>query len=1510
MWIKELGSAKTAIISNLDNQAITVTDCFTSSETASAVMRTTVNSLSFLPYLIEFTTISEEISNKDREEILAFLKEQGITKVICVGRTAVDCLFPSISKGKMMSQLVVSQAIPTLEIPEISAAVVKSYFTVKSGEDAIEYRQRIDYLHEFKSQVKIKTTKIDGEEQFLKLLEVLTAQEGKLGLDFETNAVEPMSEGFKLTEIGLSFSADINHAYGYHYDVPFEGLSERALKAFEAFLDANYQRIYTYNCTFEIAVAFRLVKKFYKFQDVIVMASVNAERSSLKDLLRKKFGAAIWEADVKEFQAEYKKFVSKVGRNAALREACYAGDIETLRASGNAGILAFLEYAEANFEPSEIVEALRHFPSAWGATPKTILGVYCALDAAYTVVLAHHYQLEYPEVMPSYHFCLRQPWMAVKFELHGFMWDENAANALEQEMYAEAVPLMRNIIEACKANLSPELAMDWATYGQQKIPFNFVYYTGKTQKEKVMLVDTPEKEIEWLKMFWNPGSNTAASRDFFWKTYLTEELRLGVILNLFLETSDLMGRLPEVMSVFPSDDFLKSNSIKDILSFLSAYVKGNKNKTANFIGSMLKTAIEELPNYIGRYASDTIKYQYQIHSRYLGVDSDKPETWTKEFKLLFDLFLLKKILKVISANINGVQGRGSVHLVDTTDTTYGDNIWLRKKPYESLTAEEKRTGSLLTNVEFNSLAANSGRWSAAFHSISAGSPMRAIMIPRRPNHVLVHADYSALEVTVLARVTGDRNLIQVFLDGKDIHRYAASKIFEKPEEDITHEERRFSKACFPAGTKVKLLSGELVDISELSSRVGEWTYGCLPTGEVVPAQIKAWAESKKTKDLVKVNLHDGNSFVCTPDHEIMLKDGSYVEAKDLKPEDSVMSFYSSYNYSDYHEGYELILDGFAENETHRRVRKYVELKRPTDDYYSEHAGHTHHVDFNKENNSPDNLVVCSKEWHIKEHSRTSWKRPLNCNRWEGLSKQEILDKLNAEGTFLSNKDRTTVKAMMLEECKDWYNSRSYRGTLSTILGHIKSLKLAGIEVTDENFNTYKTHTGLIRAENLKDVMKLSLETLTVMADQFDNLNTRHPVKWEDSEERGRAADRLRGVVKACFDDPEFRAKHSVWTSNNMKKLNTSDEAKRLQQRGKVLKAVNDLYVSGYDLDSIKSVEELVQAVLEHTRYGTHSISLKRVEKYFFNNGESLEDLLELAKSYNHRVVSVEVLSLEEEVPVYDIETSTHNFVVAFDKTDGVFVSNCVFSLLYGKGVESFAFDNTGGDVQKAQAIFDAFFKQFPGIKEFIHKAHAEIDRTNAYVTTMLGNKVPIDVNAGGGAKYRQAQNQIIQSLGSLVAGTSMYQFLEYCEKQGYDCAPYAFTHDAYDDSTSVDTIFEYLEGMEEVMVNRVRQSVGIPVSIDYELAANGRDLCSIDFTSREQYERTVTIKGTSIAIEGLLSRLKLSKTYDLEDVEIETSEPEDYGWSELWGVGKALKYEWGKTIQQSKATFKVKYRKN
>jgi len=59
------------------------------------------------------------------------------------------------------------------------------------------------------------------------------------------------------------------------------------------------------------------------------------------------------------------------------------------------------------------------------------------------------------------------------------------------------------------------------------------------------------------------------------------------------------------------------------------------------------------------------------------------------------------------------------------------------------------------------------------------------------------SDQSQLEIRVLACVVekyyGDSGLAQAYRDGRDIHRYNASKVFNKPEEEIVDAERRFSK---------------------------------------------------------------------------------------------------------------------------------------------------------------------------------------------------------------------------------------------------------------------------------------------------------------------------------------------------------------------------------------------------------------------------------------------------------------------------------------------------------------------------------------------------------------------------------------------------------------------------------------------------------------------------------------------------------------------------------------------
>lgn len=74
-----------------------------------------------------------------------------------------------------------------------------------------------------------------------------------------------------------------------------------------------------------------------------------------------------------------------------------------------------------------------------------------------------------------------------------------------------------------------------------------------------------------------------------------------------------------------------------------------------------------------------------------------------------------------------------------------------------------------------------------------------MIVPVYHNHggLFVMADQSQLEIRVLANLVekyyGDSSLAQAYRDGRDIHRFNASKIFIKDEEDITSDERRFAK---------------------------------------------------------------------------------------------------------------------------------------------------------------------------------------------------------------------------------------------------------------------------------------------------------------------------------------------------------------------------------------------------------------------------------------------------------------------------------------------------------------------------------------------------------------------------------------------------------------------------------------------------------------------------------------------------------------------------------------------
>ncbi len=74
-----------------------------------------------------------------------------------------------------------------------------------------------------------------------------------------------------------------------------------------------------------------------------------------------------------------------------------------------------------------------------------------------------------------------------------------------------------------------------------------------------------------------------------------------------------------------------------------------------------------------------------------------------------------------------------------------------------------------------------------------GAEIRKMFIPK-PDHVLVDADYSQIELRVLAHIAGDEAMCGAFRDGQDIHTVTASQVFGVPQEAVTPLQRRHAKA--------------------------------------------------------------------------------------------------------------------------------------------------------------------------------------------------------------------------------------------------------------------------------------------------------------------------------------------------------------------------------------------------------------------------------------------------------------------------------------------------------------------------------------------------------------------------------------------------------------------------------------------------------------------------------------------------------------------------------------------
>jgi DNA gyrase subunit B len=108
--------------------------------------------------------------------------------------------------------------------------------------------------------------------------------------------------------------------------------------------------------------------------------------------------------------------------------------------------------------------------------------------------------------------------------------------------------------------------------------------------------------------------------------------------------------------------------------------------------------------------------------------------------------------------------------------------------------------------------------------------------------------------------------------------------------------------CFFGDTKVALTDGRNITFKELinEDKLGKknYCYTIGRDGKIAAGAIKNPRITKQMAEAIKVVLDNNEEIICTPDHNFMLKDGSYKMAKDLTPDDSLMPLYrqhSNYN---------------------------------------------------------------------------------------------------------------------------------------------------------------------------------------------------------------------------------------------------------------------------------------------------------------------------------------------------------------------------------------------------------------------------------------------------------------------------------------------------------------------------------------------------------------------------------------------------------------------------------------
>jgi DNA gyrase subunit B len=435
--------------------------------------------------------------------------------------------------------------------------------------------------------------------------------------------------------------------------------------------------------------------------------------------------------------------------------------------------------------------------------------------------------------------------------------------------------------------------------------------------------------------------------------------------------------------------------------------------------------------------------------------------------------------------------------------------------------------------------------------------------------------------------------------------------------------------CFSGDTQVALTDGRNINFEQLVKEQAEgkkhFCYTIRKDGTMgIEKAINARITKQNTK-VIRVNLDNDESIICTPDHRFMLRDGSYKAATDLTAEDSLMPLYRKLSSVD---EANITIDGYEmtwspQSDTWIFTHMLADWYNRWSGVYEEKSGdHRHHKDFNKRNNDPTNIQHISAVEHFELH------------------RQQV--------------SRTLHRPDVIGKCREIHKSPEFRAMMSERMRQPETRRILSDQAKKQWDNAeYKEYMISKWREFYENDAEYRLTNR-------EQLYEAQQMYWGDEHNREKQAERVRQYFAnkpVAREEASQKAKEQ-WKDEEL--LAWRSEKTRQQWtpefREKRKSTLNKTYYN-------KTVGALKQIEVEHGyvnrdaykdhRLETRDKTLLRFDTFcqrYFDGNE--QKALETVSNYNHRIVSIE--SVVETMDVYDIEVpNTHNFALA----SGVFVHN-------------------------------------------------------------------------------------------------------------------------------------------------------------------------------------------------------------------------------------------------------------